>query len=204
MGRVEQAVQPYSYPGDPHQRRHGPAGYDDYESYRPWLEDEFTFRCVYCLKRMVWAPTDVWVIDHLISQREAPHLKCDYDNLVFACQFCNGRKGPNRVPDPCQVAYGNCLRVESDGSVTPLNPSGRRLVEVLRLNHPRQVQERLKTMQLLSVLADRDPAEFERWMGFPAELPNLATRRYPDNNRPEGIKESYHARRQRGELPVVY
>ncbi len=203
MGRVKQTVHPYAYPHDAHQRRHGPSGYAAYEKYRPWLEDEFTFRCVYCLKRTVWAPTDVWVVDHLISQREAPHLECDYDNLVFACQFCNGRKGPNHVPDPCQVAYGDCLRVESDGSVTPLNPSGRRLEEVLRLNHPRRVQERLKWMRIFSVLADHDRAEFQRLMGFPAELPNLATRQCT-NHRPEGIEESYHARRQRGELPVVY
>ncbi len=203
MGRVEQPVQPYSYPGEPHQRRHGPTGYDDYRNYRPWLKDEFTFRCVYCLKRMVWAPTDVWVIDHLISQREAPHLECVYDNLVFACQFCNGQKGPKRVPDPCQVAYGDCLRVESDGTLTPLNESGQQLVKALRLNHPQHVEERRKTMRILSVLAEHDREEFQRRMGFPADLPNLAKRRCT-NNRPEGIKESYHARRQRGELPVVY
>ena len=135
MARIEQTVQPYAYPGEAHQRRHGPAGYTDYHSYRPWLEDEFAFRCVYCLKRMVWAPTDIWTVDHLVSRHDAPHLECDYTNLVFACQFCNGQKGPKRVPDPCEVAYGSCLRVEADGSVTALNDFGRRLVKVLRLNH---------------------------------------------------------------------
>lgn len=204
MGRVEQTARPYAYPLDAHQRRHGPAGYTNYESYRPWLEDEFTFRCVYCLKRMVWAPTDIWVIDHLISQHEAPHLECEYDNLVFACQFCNGQKGPNRVPDPCQVAYGDCLRVEPDGSVTPLNLFGWRLEKVLRLNHDRQVQERLKTIRLLSILAGHDKEEFERLMGFPPELPNLGKRKPHNNRRPQGIVESYYARRQRGELPTVY
>jgi hypothetical protein len=27
----------FTYPADPHLRRHGPTGYADYESYRPWL-----------------------------------------------------------------------------------------------------------------------------------------------------------------------
>lgn len=69
-------VQPYVYPAEPHQRRHGPAGYASYEEYRPWLEDEFCFRCVYCLKRMVWAPTDVWTIDHLVARDEASERPC--------------------------------------------------------------------------------------------------------------------------------
>ncbi len=37
---------PFSYPNRPHVRRHGPRGYANYESYRPWLRDEFSFRCV--------------------------------------------------------------------------------------------------------------------------------------------------------------
>jgi hypothetical protein len=204
MGQVDQPVEPYAYPGEAHERRHGPTGYADYQSYRPWLEDEFSFRCVYCLKRMVWAPTDIWVIDHLISQDKAPHLECDYDNLVFACQFCNRWKGPNRVPDPCQVAYGACLRVEADGQVTALNSSGHRLVTVLRLNHERYVKERLKQMQLLSLLARHDKALFERLMGFPSELPDLEGSKLPYNRRPQGIAESHYAKRQRGELPAVY
>lgn len=204
MGRVEQPPQPYAYPPDAHRRRHGPAGYRDYESYRPWLEDEFAFRCVYCLKRMVWAPTGIWAIDHLISRNEAPHLECDYDNLVLACQFCNGQKGPNRLPDPCIVAYGGCLRVESDGTVTPLNASGRRLVKVLRLNHPRQIQDRRNVIDLMRSLARHDKALFQRLMGFPPDLPDLAKSDPPRNRRPQGISESYYAQRERGELPAVY
>ena len=204
MAGVEQTVQPYAYPPNAHQRRHGPAGYADYKSYRPWLEDEFSFRCVYCLKRMVWAPTDIWAVDHLTPQHEAPHLECDYDNLVFACQFCNLRKGPNRVPDPCQVAYGACLRVERDGTITALNDSGRRLEKVLRLNHRCHVEGRREMIHLLSVLAEHDKAEFERLMGFPTQLPDLEKTKPPHNRRPQGILESHFAKRQRGELPAVY
>jgi hypothetical protein len=205
MARVEQTPQPYAYPRDAHQRRHGPAGYANYHDYRPWLEDEFSFRCVYCLKRMVWAPTDIWAVDHLVSRRDAPHLECHYENLVFACQFCNGQKGPARVPDPCRIAYGTCLQVESDGTVTPRGRSGRRLVKVLRLNHKWHVAERLKIIRLLASLARHDQGEFDRFMGFPSDLPDLGGRRPPGgNHRPHGIAESCFARKQRGELPRVY
>ena len=39
----------FDYPAPQEKRRHGPSGYRNYESYRPWLRDEFDFRCVYCL-----------------------------------------------------------------------------------------------------------------------------------------------------------
>ena len=205
MGRVDDTIHPYAYPARPHRRRHGPAGYSNYESYRPWVEDEFCFRCIYCLNRKVWAPTNIWAIDHLVSQDEAPELECEYDNLVFACQFCNQQKLANRVPDPCQVAYGKCLRVESDGTVTPLNKQGKRLVTVIRLNHPRFIDERLKTLCVWKILAEHDSAELQRLMDFPADLPDLSRLKPPGGNRrPEGISESCFARRERGNLPKTY
>jgi hypothetical protein len=65
---------PFAYPFDPHQRRHGPAGYANYEEYKPWLRDEFTFRCVYCLERELWYPdrADSFSVDHVESQKVAP------------------------------------------------------------------------------------------------------------------------------------
>lgn len=205
MDGIDDTLQPYAYPARPHRRRHGPAGYLSYESYRPWVEDEFYFRCIYCLNRKVWSPTNIWVIDHLISQDEAPELECEYGNLVFACQFCNSQKLTNRVPDPCRVAYGKCLRVELDGRVTALNKQGTRLVEIIRLNHPRFIQERLKTLRLSKVLAEHDPAELQRLMAFPADLPDLSALKPPKgNSRVNSILESCLARRDRGDLAKTY
>jgi hypothetical protein len=180
-------------------------GYSTYESYRKWLEDEFHFRCIYCLNRKVWSPTNIWAIDHLVPQDEAPELECEYDNLIFACQFCNQQKLSNRVPDPCRVAYGACLRVETNGMVIPLNAHGKRLVSVIRLNHPRFVEERRKTMKLLCILAKHNRAAYEQMMGFPEDLPDLSTLKPPrGNRRPEGISESCFVRKQRHELPSIY
>ena len=139
------------------------------------------------------------------AQDDAPDLECEYDNLVFACQFCNQQKLANRVPDPCQVAYGKCLRVEPDGTVTPLNTQGRRLVNVIRLNHPRFIEERLKTLRVWKALATHDPIEFQRLMAFPANLPDLSRLKPPGGNRrPEGILESCLARRNQDDLPKMY
>ena len=204
MEGVTPTVDPFAYPLQPHRRRHGPADYSKYQQYRPWLEDEFTFRCVYCLKRMVWAPTDVWTVDHIIPQDDAKGLVCDYDNLVLACQCCNRIKSNKRVSDPCRVAYGQCLRVGSDGAITPLNKLGSRLLRDLRLNHPKYQQMRCQKMRDLRALALCDPAGYEQVMGFPKDLPDLAALKVKSNSRPEGIEQSWFAKRQRGESPRVY
>jgi hypothetical protein len=197
--------EPYAYPLNRHRRRHGPVGYSSYESYRPWLEDEFSFRCVYCLKRIVWAPTDIWAIDHVIGQEEAPDAVCDYDNLVFACQCCNRQKSSHHLADPCQIAYGSCLRVDSTGRVLALNAAGRRLVNTIRLNHERYVKEREKIINVLRLAQRYDKAQFELLMGFPSDLIDLARLNPPGGNRrPGGVSQSSFAKRAHGDLPSVY
>jgi hypothetical protein len=45
----------------------------DYESYRPWLRDEFAFRCVYCLTRETWGPlTGVYELDQFVAAAIQP------------------------------------------------------------------------------------------------------------------------------------
>lgn len=44
-------MNPFVYAAFPNLRRRGPRGYRRHESYRDWLRDEFSFRCVYCLNR---------------------------------------------------------------------------------------------------------------------------------------------------------
>lgn len=87
-GRV--IPEPFAYPSSPHVRRHGPRGWKDYQRYRPWLRDEFAFRCVYCLEREIWRDMrEAFHIDHLIPQQLQPDLKYDYNNLLYLCPACN-------------------------------------------------------------------------------------------------------------------
>lgn len=202
MGRINFKLHPFRYPPELHVRRHGPAGYRHHREYRPWLEDEFTFRCIYCLKRQKWAPTDIWSVEHLIPQSEAPELECSYDNLVLACQWCNSRKLANRVPDPVAVAYGKCLQVDkTSAKVKPLNKDGEILERVLKLNHPNVVAMRRERIRTLEVMARCSPEDWKRLMGFPDELPNLRNLEPPDgNSRPQGIEGSWRERTRRPEV----
>jgi hypothetical protein len=68
------AVTAFAYPQSPHVRRHGPRGYADYKHDKPWLRDEFSFRCGYCLCRETWLSDSEahFGVDHVLSKSQAP------------------------------------------------------------------------------------------------------------------------------------
>jgi hypothetical protein len=201
----------FRYPDDRHVRRHGPRGYRNYASYKPWLRDEFTFQCVYCLCRERWFPDGeaAFSIDHLYPQPSTPDLRTAYDTLVYACCQCNAVRGVSSVPDPSEHAYGQHLRGLENGHVEALTVTGRELIEICRLNRPHLVSFRRGMLEVLALLRQRQGSQVgvlvRNYLGFPTSLPNLAILRPPaGNNRPAGIEQSYYVRRHRGELPDTY
>ena len=197
---------PFRYPERPHVRRHGPAGYADHESYRPWLRDEFAYRCVFCLSREAWGPLrGRFAIDHFIPVALAPLAADRYENLLYACMTCNNVKGVQLVPDPLDVLLAGSVRIETDGSLHTDSIEALKLIEMLDLNAPRQVEFRSLWMSVLALAERFDPALHGRLLAYPNDLPDLTRLKPPDGNaRQMGIAESYFARRERGELPASY
>lgn len=197
--------EPFIYPAKPHQRKHGPEGYSDYADYKDWLRDEFDFRCVYCLRRESWAPRRaVWAVEHLIPRKDRKDLATIYSNLVYACATCNSWKSADRMPDPCEVAYGDILMVDSEGRIHALKPKGNTLIKVARLDDADSTEFRRKYIKLLRYYHQNDPEEYRRWMGFPKDLPDLANRSVKRNSKPEGARNCRFEQEKRGELPQTY
>jgi hypothetical protein len=196
----------FEYPAEPHTRGHGPAGYSHYNSYRDWLRDEFTFRCVYCLLREQWYGRGAtFHIDHLIPVTVEPDRKCEYSNLLYACATCNeAKKAILGVPDPCEVAFHDCLRIMADGHIESLNDDGEKLRQALRLDSESNVRWRSRYMRILRAFMTSDPDLYQELMGFPEDLPDLRKKLVPDNTKPEGAANCYFALRERGELPAMY
>jgi hypothetical protein len=194
----------FDYPGQPHNRKHGPGGYRDYSSFRPWLRDEFTFRCVYCMKREQWGYVSDYDLDHFLPQATNSELETDYDNLLYACARCNGAKRAQAVPDPTNAFTAEQIRVLPDGSLEPLTPDARRLVAKLDLNSPPVVHFRLIWLRIIELAEEQDPDLCTELMGYPDDLPDLSRLRPKGNSRPDGIAHSCHARRERGELEDRY
>jgi hypothetical protein len=195
----------FEYPTVPHVRRHGPEGYEDYDSYRDWLRDEFIFRCAYCLHREQWNHSGTaFHIDHFIPVTADPDGRCEYANLVYACARCNeAKRAILGVPDPCQMAFHDCLRILDDGRVEALNDQGKKLNLVLRLDSEKNVSVRSRWMRTLQSLRINDGLLYREYMGFPPDLPDLR-RKQIRNTRPEGAASCYFVLRERGELPEIY
>lgn len=195
----------YEYPSGYHTRRHGPGGYTSYESYRHWLRDEFIFRCVYCLRREAWGPPTAFHIDHANPLKVNPEGECDYENLLYACGACNeAKKAILNFPDPCRVAFRECLEVLPDGHVKARNKVGERLIETLRLDNEKNVGWRRDWMGTLSLLKEQRPDLYRAYMGFPKDLPDLRTKKAPTNARPKSVEACFFVLREQGKLPDTY
>ena len=182
----------FDYPDSRNERRHGPRGYSKYDGYRPWLRDEFTFRCAYCLKREQWGHvTAEFDLDHFQPQQLRSDLALDYANLVYACRRCNSVKSDLTVDDPFTVMRGTRILTKADGTVHGLDAAATRLILTLDLNSPKLVNWRIMWMRIAELAAERDRMLLQQVAGFPVDLPRLDRLRPPAGNaHPEGIQES--------------
>jgi HNH endonuclease len=199
-------VTPFTYPTAPLARKHDPLGYLDYNSFRPWLRDEFCFRCVYCLRRERWEPDcGVFEIDHLSPVSLSPELRVAYRNLIYSCTTCNSAKRAQPLPDPSVVFTSSSLAVEPDGNLSGRTEESSLLIRLLDLNDPMFVTWRMRMIRIVALAGQHDPELFLSLMAYPDGLPNLATLRPPGGNGlPEGILQSHFERRKRGELLATY
>lgn len=195
----------FRYPSQPYTRRHGPHGYSDYESYRDWLRDEFLFRCVYCLHREQWyRRAATFHVDHFVPVAADESKQCEYDNLLYACASCNeAKKAITGIPNPCDVSYGQLLRIREDGIVEPLNDLGVRLEKALRLNSPDNVGYRSRIMGILNSLKLTNIDLYNELMSFPKDLPDLRKKR-ASNTKPGGALDCWYVMREKNQLPKTY
>jgi hypothetical protein len=195
----------FDYPHKRTKRRHGPSGYRSYESYRPWLRDEFDFRCVYCLKRETWGHvTGEFELDHFAPQSISPERRIDYFNLVYACRRCNSVKLDQSVGDPLCLLHSEIVVVLSDGSLRTREVEPLRLILQLDLNSPRLKSWRVMWVRIVDLAKERDDELYHQLVAYPADVPDLAKLRPPSNSRKAGLAESCFARREFGKLPKVY
>lgn len=199
------AKAPYRYPKRPHTRRHGPQGYLDLESFRPWLRDEFQFRCVYCLEREAWKnPIAAFDIDHFEPSANSLQHEPDYDNLHYVCHGCNLLKGAQKLPNPLNVLIASSVIVQVDGTIQGKTPEANRLIRLVGLNRPEYVDWRRLVFSIVALAVRLDPQLLQRMLAYPEELPDLSQLRPPKNRRPAGIRKSCYARRAAGRLPEAY
>ncbi len=208
-------LRPFEYPDTAHSRRHGPAGYEDYDSFKDWLRDEFAFRCVYCLFRERWYPSGYrsFSVEHVIPRSEDREgtSQRDYDNLVYACNRCNAFRVVEKILNPNHEAFNSHLKVdEENGSIQGLTDEGEKTIRVLKLNDPILRDHRRRAFMVLD-LKRENPDNltvhdlFVQVFSYPDDLPDLRKLRPPKGNMKSGSEETcYFALRECGGLGEVY
>jgi hypothetical protein len=160
---------------------------------------------VFCLRREQWDRCISVQIDHFLPAAANPEATLDYDNLLYACSRCNSAKGSQSIPDPAVTMVKGAVSVAADGQIVAWTPDAKELIRKLRLDSAELTHFRRIWLEVIALAQKYDADLFQKLLGFPADLPNLSALRPPlGNSRPEGIGQSHHARRQRGELPPTY
>lgn len=117
----------FYYPNKKHTRSEVPPRYKRYQSYKPFLKREFRGTCVYC-RKPDWTAESEFGTDHYKPQVDFPSLSNDYDNLFYACNSCNRKKGtkwpsPKErkqgmvIPNPCDYVMSDHLKLDSAKTV---------------------------------------------------------------------------------------
>lgn len=197
---------PFTYPAQPLLRRHGPQGYADTIGFRPWLRDDFCFRCVYCLLREQWGRVrGMFEVDHFLPIVSHPGQELTYDNLLYSCASCNTAKGEDLVPDPGQTLLAGDVQVHEDGTIVARTRAARRLIRVLGLDDSESAEFRFMWLGTIALAEEHAPELHRMLLGFPDDLPDLTRLRPPGGNtRPAGVQQSYFTRRQNGTLQETY
>lgn len=124
--------------------------YKRYNSYKPYLRDDFNSRCGYCNSiDSLSTYSAIFQIDHFIPKKkfEDEYDVNDYSNLVYSCPSCNRYKSDTWVSespfvniidnkgfvDPCDDMYSKLLCRDEFGKIIPTDELGKYIYEELRL-----------------------------------------------------------------------
>jgi len=201
----------FAYAVRPHTRRHGPQGYRDDDNYKPWLRDEYFFRCLYCCCREVWFPDGdrAFSVEHLQPRSTASPGLTPYDTLAYACCQCNALRQAALLPVNPEIGLGLHLEIIPTGAIRALSAEGMESIQICRLDRPNLTAFRRLILDTLRYLqgkkAELATELLRRYLGYPEALPNLGVLTPPGGNtRPLGVASSAFALRIRRELPAIF
>ncbi|MCX2545365.1 hypothetical protein [Pseudomonas sp. COW5] len=155
----------FQYPKSKHTRSLAPRLFKRYQTYKRYLQHEFSRTCVYCRQPDSSAPNLNFGVDHYRPKGipKFASLECNYQNLYYCCGSCNSRKnndwpkdeskGPYIV-NPCDYIMSQHLRFESTkGTMATRTKFGEYTEDLLQLNDPTQVEYRKTTLAILKMAA---------------------------------------------------
>ncbi len=117
-------------------------------TYKKYLMEDFKHKCAYCGDLdSISCGSRFYHVEHFAPKEKFPQLEFVYDNLVYACPFCNGHKsdkwvsndpninvvGDKGFVDPCNIEYDNHLDRDDSGKIYAKTKLGQYMIEELNL-----------------------------------------------------------------------
>lgn len=132
------------------QRRENPPSKTKYGDLKPYLREDFNYRCGYCGDHDYFRET-YYEVDHFVPREYLKTLSLTtYSNLVYSCRSCNNSKS-SRWPsgdesvhnngiegfiDPCHQSYPQQFERLPDGSIKATTTIGNWMWGNLALGNP--------------------------------------------------------------------
>lgn len=127
--------------------------YKTHSSYKSFLQKDFKNRCAYCnmLDEIVFPKP--YEIDHFIPRKifesVKPQLEYTYDNLMYSCPKCNGKKSDeyegninndkienNLFYNPVDIDYNDIFYRNEYGGISSEDEKGNQMIVKLNLYNP--------------------------------------------------------------------
>lgn len=134
-------------------RRQSVPQFNTYQKYKPYLREDFHYRCVYCtIHENEYGGPRGFTVEHFRPKSLFPHLAVDYQNLLYGCNVCNPYKlndWPSDDPlgdgigylDPCEHDYDDHFRLNGF-EIEGLTQVAKYMIERLHLNRSQLVKLR--------------------------------------------------------------
>ena len=129
--------------------------FSDYKKYKPYLREDFHYRCVYCsIHENEYGGPRGFTVEHFRPKKIFADLINDYANLLYGCEICNPFKRkdwPSDNPlidgvgyiDPCEHDYDDHFRVNGF-EIEGLTQVARYMIERLHLNRRQLIKLKKK------------------------------------------------------------
>lgn len=129
-------------------RSHHGMAYRTKPTNKKHLAEDFSHRCAYCDDLDAFSSSyRSFQVEHFAPFSKFPQLEFDYDNLLYACPWCNRAKWdiwPSDKPDvnvvenegfidPCDDEYHTHLDRSVDGKIIWKTPLGQYMYKTLKL-----------------------------------------------------------------------
>lgn len=128
---------------------------------KKYLAIDFSHRCAYCDDSDEFKGSDTYQVEHFAPKNKFPDLEYTYDNLLYACSYCNRAKSDTWVGEtaeeniknnegfinPCSNEYNLHLKRKLTGEIIPITPLGSYMYKNLKLYLKRhQILYKLKIL----------------------------------------------------------